>query len=218
MRAWLGRLAPLSGVVFFVVTAVAVFATPSSPNSDASAAKAVSFFTSHRTSQLASAFLIWYAALFVVLFAASLRSYLRARAGSNGLVALGFAGGAVYALALSILAGFLYAAADVASKISPSAEQALNVLQNDMFPIVFVTTAVFMFGYGLAISRTDALPRWLGWIAILIAVIAAVPPVSFVAFLALPVWVLVVSVVVFLREGKAAPRASTSPAQTQRSH
>jgi hypothetical protein len=105
-------------------------------------------------------------------------------------------------------------AADVAKKISPSAEQALNVLQNDLFPIIFVATAVFLFGYGLAISRMHALPRWFGWIAILLAVIAAVPPLSFIAFLGLPVWVLVVSVVVFWREGTPAPAPQASPATT----
>jgi len=210
MRGQLSRLAPLSGVVFAVLFLILFFAFPDSPDSDASAAKVVSFFTDHGDSQSALAFMLWYAMLFAVFFGAALRSYLRRRGGSDGLIALGFLGMGFFALATSILGGFLFAAADVPTKISPAAEQALNVLQDDLFAPVFVGVALCMIGNGLAIvlAEVKALPRWLGWVALLIGLVAIVPPVSFFSLFGLVGWALIVSVLVYLREGESAPAAA----------
>jgi hypothetical protein len=207
MRGQLGRLAPLSGLVMVAVLLVAFFGLPSSPSSSASAAKAVSFFTTHRRSQLAIAFLVWYAVFFAVIFAAAVRSYLRSRGGSAMLLDVAFLGMGFFALAFAIAAGLLYAAADVATKISPSSEQALNVLQNDLFPPIFVGIALFMFGNGLAIVRAQvkALPTWLGWFALLIALVSVVPPISWFSLFGLFIWTLIVSILVFLREGGPVP-------------
>lgn len=214
MQAQLSRLAPLSGVVAVVLILVAFFVLPTSPDVDASAAKAVSFFSEHRRSQLAIAFLVWYAMLFGVFFAACLRSYLRARGGPDGPVALGFIGMGFFALAFSLAAGVLYAAADVPTKISPAAEQALNMLQNDLFPATLVGVALFMFGNGLAIVRAQAktLPTWLGWVALVIGLVAVVPPVSWFSLLGLLGWTLIVSILIYVREGKPAPAPSPARA------
>jgi hypothetical protein len=78
-------------------------------------------------------------------------------------------------------------------KISPAAEQALNVLQNDVFFALLVGTGVFLIGNGLAIVATRALPKWLGWVAVPLAVIAVTPLGWFVAIFALPIWAVIVS-------------------------
>lgn len=207
MRGQLSRLAPLSGLVVVALIVVVLFFLPNSPSSDASAAKAVSFFTAHRHSQMAIAFMVWYAMFFAVIFGAAVRSYLRSRGGSDMLINLGFIGIGFLALAFSIAAGLLFAAADVPTKISPSAEQALNVLQNDLFPPIFVGIALFMFGTGLAIVRATvkALPTWLGWVALVIALAAVVPPFSWFSLFGWLVWMLIVSILIYLREGKPTP-------------
>jgi hypothetical protein len=204
MRGRFARLAPLSGLVFVVLVVIAFFAFPSSPNVGASAAKSVSFFAAHRRSQLAIAFFVWYAMLFAVIFGAVLRMHLRNRGGSGVPADLGFAGMVFFAVAFSVAAAFLYAAADVATKISPSAEQALNVLQNDIFPVFLVGIAILMLGNGLAIvrAREKPLPAWLGWVALVIALVAVVPFISFFAVFAFLIWMLIVSVLIFLRQGK----------------
>ncbi|MGZ4416455.1 MAG: hypothetical protein ACXVRZ_19105 [Gaiellaceae bacterium] len=208
----MSRLAPLSGLVVVALIVVVIFFLPSSPSSDASAAKAVSFFTAHRHSQMAIAFLVWYAMFFAVIFGAALRSYLRNRGGSDTLVNLGFIGMGFLALAFSIAVALLYAAADVPAKISPSSEQALNVLQNDLFPPVFVGIALFMFGTGLAIVRATvkALPTWLGWFALLTGLVAVVPPFSWFSLFGLLVWMLIVSILIYLREGRPTPAPVTT--------
>jgi hypothetical protein len=213
MKGGLGRLVPLSGLVVTVLGLVLI-AVPASPDSSASAAKVVSFFSDHQKSQQALAFIVWYAMLFTVIFAASLRTHLRGSGATEGLVALGFLGSGVFALAFSVAAGSVYAAADVPTKISPAAEQALNVLQDDVFPAVFVGLALLMLGYGLAIVRAEAklLPVWLGWFALIVALAAVIPPISFVSLVGFLVWMLVASVLLFLRQDKAVSTVTSEPA------
>ena len=58
---------------------------------------------------------------------------------------------------------------------------------------------------GLSIALYGSLPRWLGWVAILLGVVG-LTPIGFVAFLGGGLWILVVSVLLTLRA-----RALTQP-------
>jgi hypothetical protein len=71
-----------------------------------------------------------------------------------------------------------------------------------MFFTVAVGTSAFLLGAGVGTLRTGALPNWLAWAAIVIGVLA-VTPVGFFAFLALGIWTLIVSVMLFMREREA---------------
>src|SRR5262249_39666993 len=163
---------PVVGVVYAVLFLVAFLAGGSTPDSDASAQHAVSSFVSNRTQDRVSVFLIAYASLFAMFFAAALRSYLKARSLGDGLIALGFSGMIIYVVGALTLVGLEYAAADVPAKITPAAEQALNVLQDSVFFAFLVGTAIFLVGSGLAIVASGALPKWLGWIAVPLGVLA----------------------------------------------
>ena len=204
MTARWSRLASLTGLVFSGLLVAAFVVSGSSPNADWSAQRVVSWYTAHHKSQTASVYLLGYGALFVLLFAAALRSYLRRRSASDGLIALGFGGGIVFALALTSAAGVVSAAGDVPGKINPAAEQALNVLANDFFFVsLLVGLAGFALGYGIAIAHSGVLPKWLGWLGIVIGIAAVIPIVGWFAFLAVIIWVGIVSIVMFLRPNDA---------------
>jgi len=167
--------------------------------------KVVSFYESHRGGQHASTFLIAYSLVFGLFFAAALRSYLRGRSGGDGLLGLGVSGMTVLAVGGATLVGINFAATDVPGKISPTAEQALNVLQNDVFFALVIGAGVFLIGNGLAIVKSVALPRWLGWAAILFGIVA-VTPIGWIALIfALPVWSVIVSVLMFVRQPAPVP-------------
>lgn len=209
-RDW-GRWASWTGVVFGVLLFLGVMVGGSTPDSDASPQKVAAFYTSHHSGQQASVFLIAYALIFGLFFAGALRSYLRARASSDGLIAVGFAGMAVLAASAAVLAGVNFGATDVPTKISPDALQALNVLQNDVFFGLLVGTCVFLIGNGLAIVRSAAaaLPAWLGWVAAALGVLAVTPIGWIVLLFALPLWSVIVSVLMFVRQ--AAPASAAAP-------
>ena len=146
--------------------------------------------------------------MLALFFAAALRSYLRARTDGDGLGALGLAGMAVLAASGAVAAGITFAAADVPGKISPAAEQALNVLQNDVFFGILVGTGVFLIAHGLAILTIvpAPFPRWLGWAALLFGLVAVTPIGWITLIFALPLWTLIVSVLMLRR-----PEAGTAP-------
>ncbi len=71
---------------------------------------------------------------------------------------------------------------------------------------------MLLLGFGTAIVHADALPQWLGWVGILIAVALAIPPALFIALIALLLWLAVVSVWLFVvvRKSSPAPQPATT--------
>jgi len=210
MLKGLARWAPLTGVLYAVLFVVAFLAGGNTPDSDASAQHAVSSFVSNRNDDRLTVFLIAYASVFAVFFAAALRSYLKARSEDDGLLTLGYSGMIIFVIGALTLVGLEFAAADVPGKISPSAEQALNVLQDDVFFALLVGAGIFLIGNGLAFVGSTAMPTWLGWISVLLAILAVTPLGWIVAIFALPIWALIVSVLMFIRQG--APTAAQAGA------
>jgi hypothetical protein len=84
--------------------------------------------------------------------------------------------------------------------------QSLQALwDNDFLPIMLGVLA-FLWATGISVIRSGVLPRWLGWVMIVLG-IAAVTPIGFVSFLGAAILVLIISVVLSLRARSAAPTA-----------
>ncbi len=79
------------------------------------------------------------------------------------------------------------------------------MLQNDVFFALLVGAGIFLIGNGLAIvAKLRALPTWLGWVAVPLGVIALTPLGWLVADLRAAALGLIVSVLMFLRQGRRA--------------
>jgi hypothetical protein len=202
------RLPPLSGALAVVLIVASFAAAGTTPKQDAPRAEVVSFYTEHDTGQLASASLLSVGALLFLVFLGVLSQTLRASSRRDTAWFLCLGGGIVFVVGLTIFAGLTIALGDVAGHIDPSALQALNVLSQEMFFTVTIGVAGFLFGAGAAVLQGAVLPRWLGWAAIVIAVVAAVPShilggsldhIGFGGFLGLAAWSLVVSVLMSVR-------------------
>ena len=114
---------------------------------------------------------------------------------------------------LSTLLGMEFAATDVPAKISPAAEQALNVLQDNVFLALLVGAGVFLIGSGLAIVATGSATEVARLDRGRRSPILAVTPLGWlVAIFALPIWTLIVSVLMFLPPGGASRRPRRLPA------
>jgi hypothetical protein len=73
---------------------------------------------------------------------------------------------------------------------------------------------VFFLAAALSIFRFRALPRWLGWLALVLAVLAVIPPVGWaVLALGLPIWTLIASWLVFARQ-RGAPAGTVAAGST----
>lgn len=112
-------------------------------------------------------------------------------------------------------AGFSFALGDTADDLTPEAAQALNALNSDFFFLVAAGLATLMISTGLVAIRSRVLPAWLGWIALVLGVVA-LTPLGFFALLAFLVWTLIASVLLWRAPTApaATPPASTPPGAT----
>jgi hypothetical protein len=194
------RYVALTGVVWAVLAIAGVFASGGeTPNADASPAKVITYYESHSSEIKASAVLFTLAFLFFLLFCGTLRAFLRRNPANEPLATLMLVAAAVITVSAGIGGGVELGIADNIHRLAPAAAQALNVVNNEVFLPVLVAGFVFGLCSGLAILRGSLLPRWLGWVALVMAVVFVIPPVVFVGLLLLVLWSLVVSVLMFLR-------------------
>lgn len=201
-------LAPLTGVAFLVVAIVAFAVGGEPPDASSSTEEIVSHYVDNKDSVIFGAVLAALAATLLIFFGATLSATLRAAEGVGGILsAVVLVGASVMAVGIAIDSTILFALAESVEDIDPASVQTLQALwDNDFIPIA-MGTLVFLFSSGLSIVRTGALPKWLGWVAIVLAV-TALTPIGFVAFLGSAVWVLVVSVVLTMRARSATPAAA----------
>jgi hypothetical protein len=108
-------------------------------------------------------------------------------------------GAGVLATGAALDATILFALAEAADDIDPTAVQALQALwDNDFLPLA-LGGAVFILASGLSIlTRATPIPRWLGWVAVALGLIG-LTPIGFVGFLGSAIWIVIVSVLLALR-------------------
>jgi hypothetical protein len=135
----------------------------------------LAFYQANTQSQGLASVLLVLTFIFFLAFAAFLSGWLRSAPTAAALSALALVGTAV------TLVG-----------------QALNVLQSGLFFVYGAGFFVFSVAIGMAILSTSLLPKWLGWVAILIG-IASATPVQGYAVTVLMLWVLAVSFLAWRR-------------------
>jgi hypothetical protein len=207
-----GRLAPLTGVLFAVLAVVAVFTGGETPEANASAAKVIAYFGTHRSEVETSNIMFALAFIVVVLFAGALRSYVRSEA--EGLGALILVGAAIMSVGAVTVSGVEYGLAHHLTQLSPSTAQTLNVLTNELGLPILAGAFVFAISSGLAILRGANLPKWLGWVAIVLAIAVLIPPIGFPALLGFVIWSIIVSILMYRRTGAPADTGAAAPPAT----
>lgn len=202
-REW---LVPLTGVAFIVI-AIASFAIAGEPvEAKDGADKVVAHYVDNKDSIQIGAAGATLASVLLVFFFGYLRKVLHAAEGENGMLSVvALVGAGIAATGIAIDSTIMFALADAGDDIDPVAAQALQAFwDNDFLPIA-LGTSVVLWATGLSIVRHGALPKWLGWIAIVLGILS-VTPVGFVSFIGLAIWILIVSVMLTLRA-----RAAQSP-------
>jgi hypothetical protein len=195
-REW---LAPLTGVVFVALGVLGFLIGGEPPGADEPVQEIVDHYTDNEDSVIAGAILVAFAAVFLIFFAGYLRKVLRAAEGEGGVLsAVSLVGAVVMAVGIAIDATISFALAEAVEDVEPAAVQALQALWDSDFIPIAVGTVVFLLSTGISIVRHAALPKWLGWVAILLAVVG-LTPIGFVAFLGGGIWILIISVMLALR-------------------
>jgi hypothetical protein len=202
------RFLPLSGIAFVALVVIPVFALggEDAPTSDASAAEVMAFYDAHTVQQGVVSFLLAASAPFLVFFGASLAGSLsRTDAYRREVGERVLSGGSVLAAAAFLVTALAhFALADGADQgVSPTALQALNVLDNNTWIAFNSGLGVMMLGAaGCLIPRTRAYRR-LGWMALVLGIALFIPFADFFALLLTGVWIIATSVILFRERSEA---------------
>jgi hypothetical protein len=202
------RLVPLAGLATVVLIVIAFIVGGESPGGDDPVGKVVSFYKQNDSDQiLAAAFLIWGMAAFLLFASGLWRTLRRAEIEPRGASSLLLVGAAILAVGAGLFAGITFTLGDFADDLPPQAIQVLNALNQDVFAPLVLGVFAFGIGAGASVLATAALPKWVGWAAIVVGV-AALTPLGFFAFLALGLWILIVSGLLFQSDRAAQPAPS----------
>jgi hypothetical protein len=199
------RLAPLTGVVFLAI-AVATFAIGGSTPGDHDTAQQVqAYYGQHHDKHMLLGFILALSIPFLLFFVSILRYELRRAGGTGQLANAAFAGGVLAAVGFGILAFVHLALADAANSANTiGTTQVLNVLDNNDYLPVAAGLGVLMIGAGLSTLRHGGLPRWLGWVGVVIGVLIFTPA-GFFAFLASGIWIALAGILLTQARQSAAP-------------
>ncbi len=223
IRASLYRLTALAGIASVVLAAVAFALFGNAPATDASGQAVLTYVATNRVQVLAFVYLFGLSVALMLCFMTGLRALLRdAHQQAEPLATLGLVGGVVwvsvgYGILLFILALAFRAGRDplLARLLADLGALTANL---SGFP-----TAVNMTAFGAALLLTGFLPRWVAWLACVVALAHLVSAAAYaqegllspsllpsmVAPLLYYLWVIVVSVILWRRAGTS--RGALSP-------
>jgi hypothetical protein len=206
-------LGSLTGALFVVLVLVAFFALGgNTPEGDDSAKKVASFYSDNENKQIIAAVVLALSAVPLLFFTSILRDRLRAALPERSVIpAFAFGGGVLAAGGFVTAATIHFALADYAEDITPVAAQALNALDGDFFLPFTTGLAVLMLATSVAAIRAQVVPRWMGWVGVVLFVVFFTPA-GFIAFGLTGIWIIVASILLYLRGMGAPATPAGSPA------
>jgi len=212
------RWGPALGIVAVIAWAIAFVVANGSPDTDSSNAKIVSYYASnsHQHTQFIGFFLFLAGTLCVIGFFAALRQRL-AQAEHTEMGVLAYGAGIASALAAMLGIAMFTAPAFVASDTSaadvvPSTFRMLNDMGYQYWVIGATIGAIVVWATSAVAIRTGVLPRWFGWVGVIVGVIQLVA-ILFFPILLWWVWILVAAALLTWRRdaitARPVPASST---------
>jgi hypothetical protein len=209
MNARWERLGPLAGIVAVVlfVVGVVVLESGSPPGQDATPQEYLGYYQDDEGRILLGGVLFQLGAAFFIWFLGNLRARLAvAEGGVQRLTAIAYGGGLAAATCALLLPGPDEAGALSNEELTPDAAVVFNNLGDAFFIGAEFAAAVLLAATGLVVLGTRALPRWLGWASLVIALWLVIAPVGWAALIfAVPLWTIVVSVLLYMRPTAVEP-------------
>jgi len=199
-----GWLVPLTGVAFVVVAIISFIVGGEPKDASHPATEIVNWYLDHKDSVEASSFIGVAATVLLVFFGAYLRDVLRVAAGGADMLSLvSFIGVVVIAIGFAFDTTIQLAIAERADDIDPIAVQSLQALWDNDFVPIALGVLLFLWATGISVVRSGALPKWMGWIMLLLGVIA-LTPIGFASFIGTALLILVISILLTVRARSAA--------------
>lgn len=186
---------PFTGIVFVgIAIVVTILIGQGQDATDKTALQIAQHYQDHETKESIAGILIGFAAIFILYFGGWIRRVLKDAEGPDGILsAVAFGGAVVFSAGAAVAASIHLALPDLADDINPIALQAINGIDFDMFVFFPVGLGTLVLATGISVLRHGAMPRWLGWVSVVLGVLF-VSPVFWIVFFIGPVWFLIVSI------------------------
>lgn len=199
--ARLGRLLPLAGVGFAVLSVAGDLTIGKFPDSNTSVAKLTQFYAAHHRQVGVGGTLLALAAILLGLFGVALWARVRS-SDLHPAVAGAVLLGAAVATANELTGASAYITLGTVGHqagVSPAALQAwhINGSEGGVGSMMILLVAV-----GVAGIVSRAIPRWLAWPALLLGIVQ-ISPIGFLASLLVLVWAAVAGIILVLRPNGA---------------
>jgi hypothetical protein len=201
------RFAPLTGIWAVVLWLVGVFIIEGLGDSpdNGTPQETLAYFQSDENSLYGGSIVFCIGSLLFIWWSGALRASIANAMGyGERLAPIVFAAGVATAVFSMALLAPQFAAAFVAneeeSEFSPEAAQALWTVGDGFFVMAEFTAALLLAATGIAILLTRFLPKWLAWVSFVFAVVLLIPPIAWaVLIFCLPLWIVVVSLLLWRR-------------------
>jgi hypothetical protein len=205
----------LAGIVFVVLILIAGFLPGSPPKPEDSAAKIAKFVVDKGDELRWSGFVGTLGAIVLLAWLGAVWRLMRRAEGGVPRLAVGAALGAGFAAALFTVAGVIM------STVATVGVPSVGVQQTRFFYLLFnalgaaggIALALFVGAFSTVIIETGVLPRVMGWLGALVALVLLVAggavkstrdvffTLGFVGFAGTALWVLIISVLMFRAAG-----------------
>ncbi len=210
----LKRYFPLiSAVLFAGLVLAAVLVLRNEPGTNSTPAQIWSYAQTHQKDFGKSSFFLCWGIIAGFAFYGCVFS--RFRDASPVLALTGFIGAAVFATSGAISAGTHLALNDTSNgriNISPVGAQVFNFIDQDLtYAVIIVGLTVFYLATAIAILKTKPIPipRVWGWVTVVFGLVSITGFFTFFAFLASPVWVVVMGALLVVQNRR--DQASAAP-------
>jgi hypothetical protein len=207
-REWLVPL--FTGLGFFVLLIVSFAVMGEPKDADHSPAEIAEWYVDNKDAAEIGAFISVLAAAVLIFFGAYLRKVLAAAEGVGSMLpVLPLIGVAIVAVGAAIDSLLIFAAAEAAGDVPDPTIQTIQAIWDNDFATFALGIIVFLWSVGIAVLRSGALPKWLGWAAVVFGVVSIAGPAAFFAAPLAGLWVIVASIVLS-RQARSATAAPTA--------
>jgi hypothetical protein len=203
-------IAPLCGVAFVAIAVVAFALTGEGKDPAKNSAEEIAnYYKDNDTENQAAAFLLGGGGILLLFFASWLRQVLRAAEPEDGILAnVTFGALLVIVAGLGVGATIHLALVDFVDDVDPTVIATINAIDFDFFIPFAIGMAAFLISTGIGVVRNGALPKWIGWAAIVLGV-ASFTPAGFVGFLGGLALIAIIGIIGIIRSrSEAAPAAA----------
>lgn len=204
----------LMGVVAVVLTVAGFALAGSSPDFLAEPQEIADYYADDNSKVTAAAWVGMIGTAALIWFLGELWARLRSAEGGNGrLSGIAFGGGLV-AAAMFLLVDMVNLAgairADEDGKIDPGVAATLYDVSGLSIAAAAFALSVLAFATAAVAFRTGVLPRWLAWLSLPFGV-ALLTPINWIVVLVGLLWVLAVSISLYVRPRRPAGAPPTAP-------